>query len=108
MLRLRGNWEGFQEPGSTKRTVPKEEGGRLYTSQSKAPGTEWWQSFQSEWTFILKPFLKHGRAAEEACWCLQGRWARGPEETQVVVAPEAGRWQLWPWAGHASLHPVRL
>lgn len=46
MLRLRGSWAGFQEPWSSKRTVPKEEGGRLNTSQSKAPGMEWLQSLQ--------------------------------------------------------------
>lgn len=99
---------GVRNPDPPRGQFPKRREDVCTRPRVKAPGTEWLQSFQSECPFLLRPFLKHGRAAEETCCCLQGRWARGPEETQMVVAPEAGRWQLWPWAGRASLHPVRL
>lgn len=38
--------------------VPKEEGGRLHTSQSKAPGMEWLQRFPRVYPLLLMSFLK--------------------------------------------------
>lgn len=106
MLRLRGNWAGFQEPCSSKRTVPKEKGGRLYTSQSKAPGMEWLQNFQSVPSFS-SPSSSMARLQKKLAGAFRAGGPGGPDKTQVA-APEAGRWWLWPWAGRASLHPVRL
>lgn len=77
--------------------VPKEEGGRLHTSQSKAPGMEWLQRFpRVPLTSHVLPQGTAGPGLEKKLSGALGRWAQGPEETQVLVAPEAGRRWLWP------------
>lgn len=87
MLRLEGQWAGFPERKADVCTHPR------------VRHLAWSGCRDSQECTLTSHGLPQGTAGPGLEKMLSGalsRWAQGPEETQVLVAPEAGRRWLWP------------